>query len=261
MPAGASRRALRAPSRGRGRAALLIALALAGCPSREPTVRPFRLTAIDATGRSIVDGLPSPGLVQVAGAASRPDPTTLVVTPTDGTPAVTLRFDASAAPAITFADAVSTGAVTVEIRHDSSARGPGGEPLPIRGLRVADSTGRYRFFIGEGDLRSPEGQPLVPRPLGPELGEDVPVLTVIAPMTAFEPARCGDVYFDRLQISNVVSEIVLGEGETATVSVAGGEDLPWLVTHVESWHRGGEDVGGSDCRNALRAWFQGAGTR
>jgi hypothetical protein len=240
---------------------LALAAALAGCPSRDPTVRPFRLTAIDATGRSIVEGFTQPGLVTVAGAASRPDLTTLVVTPPGGAPAVTLRFDPTAVPTLAFPDAVASGNVAVEIRQDPAARGPGGEPLLIRGLRVADASGRFRFLIGEGDLRSPDGLPLVPRPLGPEAAEDVPSLVVVAPFTAFEPSKCGDVYFDRLQVTNVVSEVVLGQDETAKVSVLGGEDLPWNLVHVASWHRGGGDVHGDGCDTALRAWFQGAGFR
>jgi hypothetical protein len=223
-------------------------------------VHPFRLTAVDANGHSIVDGFTQPGLVQVAGQAARPDPTTLLVTPTDGSPAVTVHFDNAADPTIVVPDAVAQGTVTVEIRQDPSARGPAGEPLPIRGLRVADSIGRYRFLIGEGDLRSPDGLPLVPRPLGPETTEDVPVFVVVAPLTQFEPSTCGDVYYDRLQIKNVVAEVVLGQDETASVTVVGSE-LPWRVTHVASWHRGGPDVGKAECQNTLRAWFQAAGSR
>ncbi|MFL5299666.1 MAG: hypothetical protein ACJ79R_04890, partial [Anaeromyxobacteraceae bacterium] len=130
------------------------------------------------------------------------------------------------------------------------------------GLRMTDATGRYRFFIGEGNLSDPQGIPLVPRPLGPESpNEDLPTLVVVAPGTTFEPSDCGDVYYDRLLVTGVDRETVLGQHETASVLVPGAEELPrWLVRHVTSWHRA-ERVSGSDCQGALPAWFQASGVR
>ena len=242
-------------------AVLALALAAGGaCRTSEPEVRPFRLEAVDAAGLSVVEGLASPATALVSGDAVRAGPSAIVVTPQGGGAPVTIRLD-GAASQVTIPDVVASGAVRVEIRHDAAARGPGGAPLPIRGLRIADASGRWRFFAGEGDLRDGQGFPLVPRPLGPEVpGEDVPSMRVVIPGTVFEPAECGDVYWDRLQVVGS-SEVVLDRGEEGRLVVPGGEDLPpWTVRHVASWHRGGGDDGGS-CAGRLRSWFQAAGWR
>jgi hypothetical protein len=241
------------------RSSAAIALLAAACATREPDLRPFRVTAV-AGGVSLVDGPASAGAVLVNGTAARPEPTALVVQPASG-PAVTIRFEPVAA--VSFPDAVAQGPVAVELRVDPAARGPGGAPLPVRGMRVADANGRVRFFLAEGDLRDEQGLPIVPRPISiadAQAIPDLPPMEVVAPGTVFEPSDCGDVYYDRLRVSGT-SETVLERGDEALVAVAAGGDLaPWRVVLVEAFHRTQERTGG-ECANAVRAWFQAAGSR
>jgi hypothetical protein len=175
---------------------------------------------------------------------------------------VTIRFEPIAR--VAYPDAVAAGPVAVELRVEPAARGPGGEPLPVRGMRIADANGRVRLFLAEGDLRDGEGRPVVPRPVAPAVDgvaiPDLPAMEVVFPGTAFEPSDCGDVYYDRLRVRGT-GEVVVDRGDEVEVAVTAGGDLPpWRIRLVQAFHRTSAP-GGGECAGAVPAWFQAAGAR
>jgi hypothetical protein len=245
---------------GRSEAAAALALLAAACSTREPEVTPFRITAVDATGASLT-AAPAPASILLGGTAARAGPAAIVVQPPTG-PAVTLAFQP--VDGVGFPDQVAQGPIAVELRVDPAGRGPGGAPLPVRGMRVADANGRVRLFLAEGDLRDEVGRPIVPRPVDPGVDgiaiPDLPAMDVVTPGSTFEPSDCGDVYYDRLRVRGT-DEVVIDRGEEATVAVPAGGDLPpWRVRLVQAFHRTAER-GGGECAGAVRAWFQAAGSR
>lgn len=242
------------PATGSRWCALPLALALAlglGCTEREVPVTPFRISATTAAGDlSTPDG--NPGFVQLDGIA-HVQPTVLVVDDAGEGP-VTLSFDPKAAPMVAFPQRLDGQPVTVQLAIDPGHTGPGGEVLRIPGLRIATGAGtdrRFQFFLGEATYTDTDEVARIP-PLfqlnGLDATEDWPPLRVASDGLYFEPAECGLVYYDRLELVGLDRALDRDEQRT----VAGGDPAqpPWIVRHVLSWHRVG------DCPRRTRAWTQ-----
>lgn len=241
--------------------ALLCALPLAAC-SREVETRPFQMRATDELGQSIVSEFPDPGILTVVGNATLPSPTALrldTVNPKMGI--VTFQFDGSIASGVQFPPDADGKAVKVQVNLNGAGRGPKG-PLTIAALRV-DIAGRSRFLMGEDALQQQNGLPALEQPLAAttaaEIG-DLPTFSFVTDGLAFEPNRCGDIYYDKLQAGGSGAAPVLGWTDRATIEVSQGADLkPWTVVLVSAWHRLGK--GGSGCDPDARAWGQMAAWR
>jgi hypothetical protein len=232
--------------------ALALCAALAAC-SREVETTPFRV-AVTRDGASALPDSPRASLVDlVAGTAVRTGDGSLVITPATGSP-VTLAFDTSTRVRL---PATYSGVVALRLAYDLDAIDPDGRPVPVLALRLSDVTGP-RFILAEGSVRLPSGLPAVVAPAGPDFtGEPVPVLSAVSGRVIFEPDRCGDQYYDFLDVSSLQGgrQRTLDRGEERTVRLPESAD-PWTVRHVLTWHRVG-----SGCAGRSNAWIQAAAWR
>lgn len=266
MPASpSSRRAL-------GAAAIAACLAL-GCSERDVETVPFRLSAT-VDGRSLADGLLVPSGFVLNGTATRVSPTSLLVAAAiDDTGELvgdlSLGFDAAAAPELAFPEQLDGVFVRVVLVADASHLGPEGEPLPIVGFRVATGTApafHWQFLLYESTYQTLVGQPFVGQPAfgipGLEPGPpDLPQFLVEGEFAYFEPAECGLVYYDVLNVADDdldgQEDAVLGRGERAELSIREAsypEVPPVTVLHVQSWHRDGRCAGQAQAWTQLAAW-------
>jgi hypothetical protein len=241
-------------------------LALAAC-TREIPVQPFRIRATDAAGTSIAELQSQVAIVFLEGTGHLASPSELRVDDARlGRGPIALAFEAAAAPGLAFPAALDAAPLLVEILVDPSSLGPGGVPLPIRGVRVgiAGPAGSSipRFLIGEGTLRRVDGTPALPRPLGFETPDDViPSMEVLNQGLYFEPSQCGELYRDALLASGPDRTLRLDAGEEGLVPVNDVPGLPaWTVHHVQSWHRAGWESRGG-CAPEDGAWTQLAAWR
>lgn len=235
---------------------LLLAPALAAC-QRGVETTPFHASV------TFDDGSPAlpAGAVErqavtnlVAGTWERLGDGSVRITPPAGG-RVTLSFDTSTGARLParFAD----GVLSLRLFYDLDATDPDGGPLPVLALRLTDLDG-IAFILAEGSVQLPGGLPAVLAPAGPEaVGEDVPILSAVSGRVIFEPDRCGDQYYDFLDVSS------LQGGRQATLERASQRTLqlpegtrPWTVRHVLTWHRAG-----SGCAGTPNAWIQAAAWR
>jgi len=227
----------------RGLALAALAAAWASACSPEIEVRPFRVE-LTSGGAPWVP----PGLI-LSGVATREGPGSLRIAPATA-PAVTIRFDTSTGAAF---PADLGGQVDLVLDYDPAAADPEGAPLPVRGLRIVDATGRVRFVLVDSAAAGGDGRPLVPfvaQQLA--LAEDIPLLETVASYAEFEPSACGDRYYDLLRVKapNLAPLFLLERGERRTgITVEGAP--PWTVLHVLSWHRSGRL-----CTRKAHAWLQ-----
>jgi hypothetical protein len=242
------------------------AAALAGCPTKDVEPRTFRIQAT-------VDGTPlearaaEPTYYVLFGTGEVQAPTALRL------PAATLAsgeafgdvvvsFDGGAAPEAVFDPSLNAVPVRLLVLADPAHAGPTGEPLPIPGFRVATGASpdfRHRLLLWEGTYLTPAGIAAVFAPAGSHADDpgtpDIPVFMPEAVYAAWEPAKCGLVYYDAM---NVVGEtegddLPLEQHEQALVQV-GTVEPPWNVLHVESWHRDGRCDGQAQAFSQLAAW-------
>jgi hypothetical protein len=234
-------------------AALALCAALAGC-TREAETTPFR-ASVTRDGASALPASPRVDLVDlVAGTAQRIGDGTVVITPATGGP-VTLTFDTSTR--VRLPPPPYDGVWALRLAYDLDAVDPDGRPVPVLALRLSDVSGP-RFILAEGSVRLPSGLPTVVAPAGPEaFGDQVPLLNAVSGRILFEPSRCGDQYYDFLDVSSIQGGrlFTLGRGEERTVTLPEGGD-PWTVRHVLTWHRVG-----SGCAGRPNAWIQAAAWR
>lgn len=232
--------------------ALALCAALAAC-SREVDTTPFRAT-VTRDGASALPASPRQGLVDlVAGTCDRIGDGVLVITPATGSP-VTLTFDTSTRVRLPTA---FRGVVALRLAYDLDAVDPDGRPLPVLALRLSDVDG-VRFILAEGSVRLPSGLPTVVAPAGPDFsGEEVPFLFAVSGRVIFEPDRCGDQYYDFLDVYSLQGgrQFTLERGAQRTLQLPEGGD-PWTVRHVLTWHRVG-----SGCAGRANAWIQAAAWR
>jgi hypothetical protein len=240
--------------------------ALAACETRDVESRPFHI-------RATVNGAPLEGLVPEAefyvlfGTGEVQGPTTLrlpdAILPS-GQPFgdVVLTFDGAAAPDATFDPALGGAALRLLVLADPAGVGPAGEPLPIPGFRVATGTApdfHHKILLWESTYVAEDGTASVFAPAGPHVDDpsppDIPDFLVEGVYAAWEPAECGLVYYDVL---NVVGEtesadVPLEHDELGLVPI-GTVDPPWNVLHVQSWHRDGRCDGQAQAFSQLAAW-------
>lgn len=229
--------------------------ALLGACTREVETTPFHV-AVTRDGASALPTDPRVDVVDlVAGTADRTGDGALVITPAPGTGSpVTLTFDTSTRVRL---PASFDGVVALRLAYDLDAVDPDGRPLPVLALRLSD-VGGVRFILAEGSVRLPSGLPAVVAPAGPDFtGEPVPILSAVSGRVIFEPGRCGDQYYDFLDVSSLQGgrQRTLDHGEERTVALPEG-GAPWTVRHVLTWHRVG-----SGCAGRPNAWIQAAAWR
>lgn len=246
-------------------AAVAAALALAACRTHDVDVRPFHIRAT-ANGAPL-EGL-SPGAVfyVLFGAGEVQGPTTLRLPDAvyaDGRPfgELVLSFDGAPAPGAVFDPSLGGVPLRVLVLADADARGPDGEALPIPGFRVATGSSpdfRHRIVLWEGTYTGDNGVARVFAPAGPHEDDpaiaDIPGFQVEAVYAGWEPAECGLVYYDVLDVvgETASSDVALDHGERGVVPI--GIREPWIVFHVQSWHRDGRCDGQAQAWSQLAAW-------
>jgi len=235
---------------------LLAALALCSAPSacsRSVETTPFRI-AVTRDGASALPASPRIGRPPpVAGVARRLGDGALEITPAGGSPVV-LSFDTSTRARL---PADFQGVVSLRLAYDLDAVDPDGGPLPVVAVRVSDVRGP-RFIMAEGSVLLPSGLPAVALPAGPEAtGDDVPILGAVSGRVIFEPDRCGDQYYDHLDVSSLAGGHIfsLARGEQREAVLPEGTE-PWTIRHVLTWHRVGPG-----CPGRSSAWIQAAAWR
>jgi hypothetical protein len=254
-------------SRAAGALAAALAVALAGCPTAEPEWGLFRIRA-EAAGGAPLEGLAAePTFYLLFGTGEVLGPTSLRLagaTFADGRPfgELTISFDGALAPEAVFGPELHAVPLRLLVLADPGATGPGGEPLPIPGFRVATGASpdfRHRLILWEATYADDTGVADVFAPAGPHPDDpsypDIPDFVVDEVYAAWEPAECGLVYYDVLS--------ALGERESADVPLERGEqgrvpigtvEPPWNVLHVQSWHRDGACAGQAQAFSQLAAW-------
>lgn len=234
---------------------LVVALAAAGCQTRELDVRPFHLQ-ITVAGDAAFPAPPDAIDTQVEGVATRVGPTELVLaTSTHGD--VRLRFDNAAAPQVVFPPGLDGAQVRARIRLLPVSPGPRGEPLPFPGVKLTDlATGSVRFALGEWSVATRDGTPAAPRSVMAEaLEEDLPpALLLQREWVDYEATDCGLVYYAPMFVLLEDSRFILDRDEEATL-VRGPTADPLHVRHVVSYHRS------SSCAGQTRTWTQIAAWR
>jgi len=258
------------------RAALALAAlaALSACPERDVETTPFRIAAS-------LDGAPLEGRVTEAsifvlnGTAAVTAPTRLEVPAAiDDAGTVlgdlVLTFDAAAAREVAFPSQLHAVFVRVTLVVDPAHTGPRGEPLAVPGFRIATGTSPtfpHQFLLYEATYADDTGladvgAPLEPLPTDPDPAQlDIPRLTVDDVLTTFEPADCGLVYYDLLQVQDAYDGVpdspddgVLRQGERQQLTTGDPAQLPWTVLHVVSWHRDGRCAGQAQAWTQVAAW-------
>jgi hypothetical protein len=256
-------------------AAAALAVALAGCETNEPDVRPFRIRATLADGAALESLSPESTFHVLYGAGEVLAPTRLRLagaTYADGRPLgdLTLEFDGGAAPAAVFGRQLDGVPVRLLVLADPNARGADGGPLPIVGFRIAigQSPGfRHQLLLWEATFTGPGGLlPVVFAPAGwqaedpgfPNPGSfpDIPDFLVSDVYSTWEPGECGLVYYDVLNAVDprTGARAALARGDEERLPV-GTVDPPWLVRNVQTWHRDGR------CDGQAQAWTQFAAWR
>jgi hypothetical protein len=255
-------------SRAPGALAAALAVALAGCPNREPESRPFRIAA-EVTGGARLESLsPEAAYYVLFGTGAVLGPTSLrlsAVTLATG-PApfdqLTLSFDGGAAPEAIFGPELDGVPLRVLVLVDPEATGPKGEPLPIPGFRVATGASpdfRHRLLLWESTYAGEDGVAVLFAPALPHVDDppflDFPDFLVEDVNAAWEPAECGLVYYDVLNAFGETEsdDAVLESGERARVPI-GAAEPPWDVSHVQSWHRDGRCAGQAQAFSQIAAW-------
>jgi microcompartment protein CcmK/EutM len=253
--------------------ALVTALAaLAACGERDVETTPFRIGAT-LGGVPIEGGLTEARLFVLNGTAAVTAPARLEVAATiDDAGAVlgdlVLTFDGTAAREVAFPAQLDGVAVRVTLLADPAHTGPRGEPLAIPGFRIATGTSPafpHQFLLYEGTYADATGLADVGAPEAPVSSDqstpDIPRLFVDDVLTTFEPAPCGLVYYDLLQVQdaydgdpNSPDDGMLGRGERQQLSTGDPAQPPWTVLHVLSWHRDGRCAGQAQAWTQFAAW-------
>lgn len=240
-------------------AGVALALLLAACGRRDVETRPFRIDAARSDGASFVTDvlaayrftgtgrLLEPTVLRVEGA------TLPGVAPFDAT----LRFRPDAPGGVVFPPQLDGVAVTVVLVADPEAVGPDGEALRYPALRVAtgaDPALRQQLVMVDAAYSGDTGTNVLT--VGPaEPTDDHPFFSVVADWTEFEPAECGPVYYDALEVLGDDERFTLRHGERRELSIGAADAPPWKVLHVVSWHRRGT------CGAQAEAWTQFAAWR
>jgi hypothetical protein len=230
----------------------LLAAGLAGCPSHEVTTRPFRLDARLADGSELGSGATGQEVLTLSGAAHVVNATTLSVV---GTQDVTLTFDRSAAPDLTFPPQLEGAQVAVEVFVDPAGTGPDGERLRFPGYRVSIG-GSYEFALGEWTTENSVADPAVPPSFlfFPTTAPDLPPMSIASDWRDWEATDCGLVYYTPLFVKDDFAVVPLLRGERRAFKIAPRvEEL--TVLHVLSYHRT------ESCGGRSRSWSQIAAWR
>lgn len=235
------------------------AVALAGCPTPELELRPFRIDIrVAGAPATLAEGLPEPARIDLSGAATRISDTELAVADaTLGDVRITFRNDA--APDVVFPASLQGETVFVTAVGDPTARLPDGSPLRFPGFRVAVGTPadlRHRFLLGESTAASGFDTGVVPFPLARLGEEDFPVLFIQVDWLDFEPQDCGVVYHDFLGVAlpGADEATFLGRGGRVDGLLVGAFEGPWTVHHVQSWHRTGDCPDDAPAFSQMAAW-------
>lgn len=252
--------------------AVVAVAALAACEERDVETRPFRI-AVTVGDRPLGEGIAATTAFVLNGVGDRRSDVALAVpgaVADDGglVGDVLVAFDPSAAPGLAFPPQLHGAQVRVVVVVDPAHLGPRGEPLPVVGFRVALGAApdfRQQLLLSEGTYADANGLGVVgPAPFGiagiDRTRPDVPEFLLEDGASTFEPAECGLVYYDLLDVVDDVEGIrgdVLRTGERLEMSIgeaAAPEEPPWTVLHVLSWHRDGRCTGQAQAWNQFAAW-------
>ena len=238
--------------------AIVLAVAVAACANRDVETTPFRIDASRSDGVSFVVDVPA--FYRFEGTARLLDPTVLLVQGASlpDTPPfdVTLRFRSDAPGGVVFPPQLDGSAVTVVLVSDPTGIDPEGEPLRYPGLRIATGAApdlRHQFAMVDAAYAGAGTNIVTIGPVDPT--DDVPFFRVIADWTEFEPAECGPVYYDALEVLGDDESFTLPRGGRRELSIGAPEAASWKVLHVLSWHRHGT------CGDEAEAWTQFAAWR
>jgi hypothetical protein len=253
----------------RSRLALALAVAaaaLAGCPTKDVEPRPFRIHAtVDGTPLEARAAEPTYYVLYGTGEVQAPTALRLpAATLFSGEPFgdVVVSFDGGAAPEAVFDPSLDAVPLRLLVLADPAHTGPTGEPLPIPGFRVATGASpdfRHRLLLWEGTYLTESGIAAVFAPAGAHVDDpgapDIPLFLPEAAFAAWEPAECGLVYYDVMNVQGQTEadDLPLQHHEEARVQV-GADEPPWNVRHVESWHRDGLCDGQAQAFSQLAAW-------
>jgi hypothetical protein len=240
--------------------------ALAGCETTDVEPRPFRIQVT-------VDGAPLEARAAEAtyqvlfGTGEVLSPTSLRLA--DATLAsgeafgdVVVSFDGEAARDAVFDPSLGGVPLRLLVLADPAHLGPAGEPLPIPGFRVATGASpdfRHRLLLWEATYATDAGIGTVFAPAGGHSDDpatpDIPAFLLEAVYASWEPAECGLVYYDMLNVGGETDDDLsaLEHHQEARVQV-GTVEPPWHVRHVESWHRDGRCEGQAQAFSQIAAW-------
>jgi hypothetical protein len=237
--------------------ALLLALVIAACETRDLETKPFQIDATRSDGASfVVDVLAA---YRFTGTARRLEPTVLLVEGASlpDTPPfdATLRFRPDAPGGVVFPEQLDGAAVTVVLVSNPAGLGPEGEALRYPSLRIAtgaDPDLRHQFAMVEAAYTG-VGTNIIT--VGPALPtDDLPFFRVIGDWTEFEPAECGPAYYDALEVLGDDERFTLRHGDRRELSIGAADAAPWKVLHVVSWHRRGTCGAQSEAWTQFAAW-------
>ena len=238
--------------------AVLLAIALAACQTRDVETKPFQIDATRSDGVSFVVDVVA--AYQFTGTARRLEPTVLLVEGASlpDTPPfdATIRFRPDAPGGVVFPAQLDGAAVTVVLVSNPAGVGPEGEPLRYPTLRIAtgaDPDLRHQFAMVEAGFAGVGTDIITVGPAQPT--DDFPFFRVVADWTEFEPAECGPAYYDALEVLGDDERFTLRRDARRELSVGAADAAPWKVLHVVSWHRKGT------CGDQPESWTQFAAWR
>jgi hypothetical protein len=235
-------------------AALSLALALAACQKRDVETKPFHVEVARSDAGSFL--LDARAAFRFSGTGALLEPTVLrvagVVPEGGGAPFdVTLSFRKDATGGLAFPAQFDGAQLTVTLLSDPASKGPEGEPLHYPGFRI-ETTGVLasdvrQFGLVESAYEGAGGtDAILLGPLEIRVRDD---------WTEFEPAECGPVYYDFLEVTGDDEVINLSRGERGDLTIAAPDPERWTVLHALSWHRRGT------CGSQAEAWTQFAAWR
>ncbi|WP_242343150.1 hypothetical protein [Anaeromyxobacter terrae] len=234
--------------------ASVLAAALAACGTRDVETHPFAIQVtpelppgfdsyvLAGTGRIVAPTVfVLAGVVLAEGAA-----------PID----VEVRFRDDVPGGVVLPAQLDGAPATLVLLRSGGGIGPDGEPLPFLGLRLATGTGAAivdQLILFEGAYKGGGTDILPITQIDPR--PDLPLFRVREDWSEFEPAECGPVYYDFLEVIGDDELFSLRREGRRDLTIGAADSTPWKILHVLSWHRRGK------CQAQAEAWTEFAAWR